>query len=196
VGKVNGILLLGLLTMCWLMATDVIAQVATIELTKPDDIRDAAAISQAIDGMSAKVTQCVQDKVAPPQMCSCRFPKELADVKALYEETLQRHPDWRDKPVSLRTSSGGSQMVSFLGLRSTVRRAPARVASTTTGKAPLTALGAALTAPTRLIIAPAVRRPGISFRGATAPPRRRLPARGSPPRELRPAKPLVSSAGA
>jgi hypothetical protein len=110
-------LALGLAVTWALTATSTVAQVKVIELTKPDETRDAAAVSRAVDGMSARVAQCVQEKLAPPQECSCRFPKERADLRSLYESTLRRHPDWRDQAVSYRSSSGGSETVSFPGLR-------------------------------------------------------------------------------
>src|SRR5215470_4090132 len=106
-----------MLLMCWLTASEGFAQTTTLDLTRPDDVRDAAAMSEAIDRMSARVSRCVQDKAALPSLCYCRFPTELADVRRRYEDTLQHHPDWADKLVSVRLSNGHTQIVSYPGLR-------------------------------------------------------------------------------
>lgn len=91
-------------------------RVAVIPLTEPRDIRDAAAMSKAVDAMSNDVMKCVRDKLAPASKCSCLYPKELARVKEVYEDTITRHPGWQNKAVSY-TLDGRTGVVSFGGLK-------------------------------------------------------------------------------
>src|SRR5438876_4831915 len=68
-----------------------------IQLTKPEDIRDASIMDQAIVRLSNKVTECVQGKLAPVSECSCLYPQELSGVRSAYERTIRQHPDWKNK---------------------------------------------------------------------------------------------------
>lgn len=92
------------------------AQAGVIELNKPEDIRDASAMSEAIDAMSNKVMRCVEEKLAPPSDCYCRYPKELSHARNTYEDSIKQHPDWKDKTVSY-LRKGKSEFVSLGGLR-------------------------------------------------------------------------------
>lgn len=91
-------------------------QVEVIPLTKPQDVRDAAAMSKAIDAMSSKVMKCVRDQLAPASKCSCLYPKETAHVRKAYVDTINRHPGWQDEAVSY-TLDGRTGVVSFGGLK-------------------------------------------------------------------------------
>jgi hypothetical protein len=85
-------------------------------LVKQEDIRDASAMSAAIDRMSNKVMERIQGKLAPASECSCRYPNELSHVRKTYDDTLRQHPDWRDKAVSYMQGDK-SHAISFNGLR-------------------------------------------------------------------------------
>jgi len=75
-------------------------QVEVIQLNNAEDARDASLMSKAIDGMSKKVMECKQRKQAPASECFCLYPKELSNVSKVYEETIKKHPNWKDKGVS------------------------------------------------------------------------------------------------
>lgn len=108
-----------LLSICWIALTEryaIAGRVDVIQLTKPQDVRDAAAMGKAIDEMSGKVMKCVRDKLAPAGKCFCLYPKELARTRKIYEDTVSRHPHWKDKTVSYALDDR-SGAVSFDGLR-------------------------------------------------------------------------------
>jgi len=108
---------IALLLVC--LATSVIGYGAgaeqTIALTKPDDIRHAALMDQAIVRLSNKVMECVRAKLAPDNRCSCLYPRELSQVRKIYWQTLRQHPEWRNKVVSY-TQEERTFAVSFGGL--------------------------------------------------------------------------------
>ena len=96
-------------------------QAEVIELTKPDDIRDASTIDQAIVKLSNKVMECVQSKLAPANDCYCHYPQEFSNVRKTYEGTIAQHSDWKNKIVSY-TREGKSYAVSFDGLSRQLER--------------------------------------------------------------------------
>ena len=71
-------------------------QVDRIDLSKPSDVEDAKKLSAALNAVSKKVTECVNNKLAQPSECSCRYPDELEQLKNAYENTLKLHPAWHD----------------------------------------------------------------------------------------------------
>ena len=90
-------------------------QIEVIQLTKPEDIRHASAMDQAIVSISNKVMECVQGKLAPASECFCLYPQELSHVRKTYEVTTKQHPDWKNKTVSY-TREGRSYAVSLSGV--------------------------------------------------------------------------------
>jgi hypothetical protein len=101
------------------LATSVIGYGAgpeqTVALTKPDDIRHASLMDQAIVRLSNKVMECVRGKLAPDNRCFCLYPQEVSQVRKIYEETIRQHPEWRNKMVSY-TQEERTFAVSFDGL--------------------------------------------------------------------------------
>jgi len=90
-------------------------QIEVIPLTKPDDIRHASSMDQAIVSLSNKVMECVRGKLAPDSECFCLYPQELSHVRKTYEGTIKQHPEWKNKVVSY-TQEGRTFAVSFGGV--------------------------------------------------------------------------------
>jgi hypothetical protein len=90
-------------------------QTEVIPLTRPDDIRHASSMDQAIVSLSNKVMECVRGKLAPDSKCFCLYPQELSHVRKTYEGTIKQHPEWKDKVVSY-TQEGRTFAVSFGGV--------------------------------------------------------------------------------
>jgi hypothetical protein len=90
-------------------------QVEVIQLTKSKDIRLASTMNQALDIISNRVMECIRDKLAPSAECFCLYPKELSDLKKVYDETLKKRPEWKNRAV-LYTSEGKTHLVSFDGV--------------------------------------------------------------------------------
>jgi len=75
-------------------------QIEVVQLTKPDDIRDASTMDNAIVNLSNKVMECVQSNLAPANDCYCRYPQELSQVRKTYDGMIEQHPDWKNKVVA------------------------------------------------------------------------------------------------
>ena len=97
------------------------AQGEVIHLTKPEDIRQASTVDQAIVALSNRVMDCVQRKLAPASECFCQYPQELSRVRSAYERTLRQHPDWKNKVVSY-TLEGRPYAVSLGGVSRQLQR--------------------------------------------------------------------------
>ena len=95
-------------------------QSEAIQLTNPEDIREASTMDQAIVRLSGKVTECVQGKLAPASRCFCLYPQELSHFRKTYEGTMRRHPAWKSRVVSY-TLDGRTHAVSFGGLNRQLR---------------------------------------------------------------------------
>jgi hypothetical protein len=76
-----------------------------LRLSAPQDMADALAISLAMDQVSAQVNICVEKKLAVPQKCFCRYPKQLKQLKSKYQQALKHHPDWKDKTLTWQGSN-------------------------------------------------------------------------------------------
>jgi len=66
-------------------------------VTKPEDIRQASTVDQAIVGLSNKVMECVQRKRAPASECSCLYPQELSRVRSAYGRAIGSTPAGRTR---------------------------------------------------------------------------------------------------
>jgi len=106
------IIFLSALVTCYAASPE---QIEVIQLNKPEDIRHASAMDQAIVSLGNKVMECVQGKLAPANECFCLYPQELSHVRKTYEDTVRQHPDWKDKAVSY-TREGRTYAVSLSGV--------------------------------------------------------------------------------
>lgn len=101
-------------------------QSEVIRLTRPEDIRGASTMDQAIVSLGNKVMQCVQGKLAPANECYCLYPQDLSRVRKTYRSVMKEHPDWKNKVVSY-TLEGKSHAVSLGGIgRQLEKKCPQR----------------------------------------------------------------------
>jgi hypothetical protein len=80
-------------------------QVEVIQLTKAEDIKEVSAMRVAVDVINKKVMECSQSKQALASECFCLYPGELSEVRRIFEETIRKHPNWKDKVVSYYQNS-------------------------------------------------------------------------------------------
>ena len=90
-------------------------QSGVIQLTNPEDIKDASTMDRAIAQLSEKVMECTRRKLTPAGECFCLYPPELARVRNTYEGTTKQHPDWKNKIVSYSVD-GRTHAISLAGL--------------------------------------------------------------------------------
>ena len=70
-----------------------------LSLDNSNDINDAITIDNAFWDLSKKVSQCMEAKQLSYSECVCLHPKSLRALQRDIKQTLQKHPDWRDKIV-------------------------------------------------------------------------------------------------
>jgi hypothetical protein len=107
-----------LLMLCLSLTAGATEQPGTITLTDSKKIADAMALNEAIDQVSKKVMQCVEEKLAPQEKCFCSYPAEVSKVRERYEIALKNNPDWKDRIVFWTVKGNPtSYNLAFSGLR-------------------------------------------------------------------------------
>lgn len=76
-----------------------LAMSADFQLSDPSQIKDANAIQLSINAISAKVSQCIEKKLAEPARCFCLYPAEFDNFKKAYANAIAKHPEWKGKLV-------------------------------------------------------------------------------------------------
>jgi hypothetical protein len=77
----------------------VVKPLPSIEVTDPKDLANVQALNNTLSVLSQKVTACV-DAGGKPEMCQCKFPKELMSLRSGYSTLMKQHPGWKDQLVS------------------------------------------------------------------------------------------------
>ena len=112
-----------LLVLCLSITAHAMEKDETITLTDSKKIGYAVALSEAIDEVSKKVTECVEKKRAPPETCFCLYPAEVSKVREKYEVALKNNPEWRDRIVYWTVKGNPmSYNLAFAGLHRQVER--------------------------------------------------------------------------
>lgn len=70
-----------------------------IEVTNPQQIKEALAVSTAIDQLSTKVRSCINAKLAAPERCMCLYQDDFDDFKRQYQIAVDRNPAWIGKTI-------------------------------------------------------------------------------------------------
>jgi hypothetical protein len=92
-----------LFALLWVMSASVCAK--TIKLHDTEQIRDADAVNQVIDKLSASVMACVEHNGGKTKgcicmdECSCKFKREYRAVKVAFIHALKQHPEWAGNVV-------------------------------------------------------------------------------------------------
>ena len=71
----------------------------TVEVKAPKDVAVVEAVNDAMGALSQKVTACVTAG-APVERCRCNYPRELAALRAKYDDLITRRPEWKDQLLS------------------------------------------------------------------------------------------------
>lgn len=77
-----------------------------LTITDSKAIAHATALSQAIDNMGLKVSQCINEKLAPQEFCFCKYQPELNSIKEKYEVAIRNHPDWKSRAIFWAENKG------------------------------------------------------------------------------------------
>lgn len=81
------------------------AQTTPLTLTEQEDIADALALNSRLEVMTANILKCTRQDNGDAQHCACAFPTDLQGLKAAYDRTLEKHPDWENATLSFNTPS-------------------------------------------------------------------------------------------
>jgi hypothetical protein len=72
----------------------------TVTLKASNEIADAIKINKAIDLVTDKVMECVNNNLAPAKKCYCLYPNEVTSFKSTVNTILKKHPEWEGKTIS------------------------------------------------------------------------------------------------
>ncbi len=87
----------------------------TIMLENPTEIASAQTVADALDSITKKVSLCREQNPDSAQDCACRYPQDMAKLKAAVDNAIRKHPAWKTKAVSFQNSKG-SHALSIPGL--------------------------------------------------------------------------------
>ena len=96
----------------------------TMTLTTSDEIADAIKINRAIDHVTDKVMECVNNNLAPAKECYCLYPREVTSFKSTVQKILKKHPNWEGKTISWQIKNdpkGYGYTISILGIQTQMK---------------------------------------------------------------------------
>lgn len=103
------------------------AQSDTITLTDAEDIAEAMALNSRLEVMTANILECARQENSETRNCACAFPGDLQGLKAAYDRTLEKHPDWENARLAFSTPSSTAEpqtTISFPDLREQFKTCP------------------------------------------------------------------------
>jgi len=89
-----------------------------IELSDAASISVVKKIDVALSSMTDKVMSCINNKLAEPAVCACKYPEQLSLLKSAYDNALLKHSEWKEKLVHYMDAENNmSHNLNFMGLR-------------------------------------------------------------------------------
>lgn len=67
-----------------------------VTLTDQNDLDDLNALRQVFSRLADHVSDCMADGGAALS-CRCKYYQDIQAFQEIYDHTLDKHPDWRDK---------------------------------------------------------------------------------------------------
>jgi hypothetical protein len=93
---------------------------ASIKIDDPKDVADVRALNELVNTLSRHVTACVNGG-GEPATCGCRFPDDVASLRAGYQTAIKGHPHWKDQMLLYEFLDNGRKISGALYMQ-TLRR--------------------------------------------------------------------------
>ena len=79
----------------------------TLHVTDPAAIAVLRQLNSRINALSKLASECAEKKLAPPELCFCRYPAEVEALRKEHQSAVRTYPTWASRAVAWTDSSSG-----------------------------------------------------------------------------------------
>lgn len=79
-----------------------------LQVSDPAAIAALRSLNSRMNALGKLASECAEKKLAPPELCFCRYPAELEAVRKEYHSAIRAYPSWATRAVSWTDSSSGT----------------------------------------------------------------------------------------
>ena len=80
----------------------------TLQVTDPAAIAVLRQLNSRINALSKLASECAEKKLAPPELCFCRYPAEVEALRKEHQSAVRAYPTWSSRAVAWTDSSSGT----------------------------------------------------------------------------------------
>ena len=80
----------------------------TLQVSDPAAIEALNGLNSRINALSKLATECAEKKLAPEELCFCKYPTELEALRREYQSVIRAYPSWASRVVAWSDSSSGT----------------------------------------------------------------------------------------
>jgi len=81
---------------------------STIQVSDPAAIAALRSLNSRMNALSKLASECAEKKLAPPELCFCRYPAEVDAVRKEHQSVIRAYPSWATRTVAWTDSSSGA----------------------------------------------------------------------------------------
>jgi hypothetical protein len=80
----------------------------TLQVSDPAAIAALRNLNSRMNALSKLASECAEKKLAPPELCFCRYPAEVEAVRKEHQSVVRAYPSWATRAVAWTDSSSGT----------------------------------------------------------------------------------------
>lgn len=80
----------------------------TLQVSDPAAIGVLRSLNSRINALSRLASECAEKKLAPPELCFCRYPAEVEALRREHQAVIRAYPSWASRAVAWTDSSSGT----------------------------------------------------------------------------------------
>jgi hypothetical protein len=81
---------------------------STLHITDPAAVAVLRSLNSRINNLGKLATECAEKKLAPPELCFCRYPTEVEALRKEHQSVVRAYPSWASRAVAWTDSSSGA----------------------------------------------------------------------------------------
>ena len=80
----------------------------TLQVSDPAAVAALRSLNSRMNALSKLASECAEKKLAPPELCFCRYPAEVEAVRKEHQLVIRAYPSWATRAVAWTDSSSGA----------------------------------------------------------------------------------------
>ena len=80
----------------------------TLQISDPAAIAVLRSLNSRINALSKLASECAEKKLAPPELCFCKYPTEVEALRKEHQAVIRAYPSWASRAVAWTDSSSGT----------------------------------------------------------------------------------------